>query len=1215
LQPPLLRSPLRPEHDSPRTAMLAKIAAFELRYQLRSPLFFVACAIFFLLSFGSVTIDQIQLGGRGNVNLNSPHAIMVTVGTFGVFALFVVVAFVANVVVRDEETGFAPILRATPMGKRDFLVGRFVGATTVAFLVIVSVALGVLLGSFMPWLDPERVGPLHLSHYAYALFFYALPTLLVMAAGFFAVATITRSMMSSYVAAVVFLVGFFLARGALRDPQWDNIVALVDPFGLAAYGLVTKYWTATERNTQLPPMAGPLLANRALWFAIAFALFALAYRLFHFETRGSRIDKKKAKQKAVPAAAAARPEPVAVAARFGAGTGWRQLLALARFDMAFVFRSPAFFVLLGIGILNSLGALWFATSILGTEVFPVTRIMVERLQGAFSIIPVLIAVYYAGELVWRDRQQRIHEIVDAAPAPDWAHVAPKIVAIILVLAATMVVSIVTAIVVQAFKGYFNFELGRYVEWQLLPGLIGFAQFAILAVFVQAIVPHKFIGWAVMLIYIIASVTLENLGFGHRLYNFGSTPPVPLSDMNGSGRFWIGQTWLQIYWTAFSILLALLAYGLWRRGTELRLRPRLQRLPYRFAGAAGVTALVATAVLVGSGTWTYYNTNILNDYLSDVDFEHQQAEYEKALLGFEKIEPPRITDVKLQVELYPRAVRAVTQGSYKIENRSNAPINEVHVRWDPRLRMDALAIDGGSLQKEYKHYNYRIYKLEPALAPNEKRSLTFASTLEERGFPSSRPLTRIVENGTFIDNTEITPMLGMGRDKLLRDRSKRRKYGLDPNLRMAKLEDEAASAHHYLRHDSDFVNAEITFSTDADQVLVAPGRKVEETEKDGRRTARFVTDAPIHHFFSLQSAHYAVKTDRVQLPAGPVDLAVYYHPAHAYNVDRMLTAMKTSLELYSEAFSPYQFNQARVLEFPAYATFAQAFSNTMPYSEAIGFIVNARDPEKIDLVTYVTAHEVAHQWWAHQVIGADKQGSTMLSESFAQYSALLVMEKLYGREQVRKFLKFELDRYLRSRGSEVIEELPLARVENQPYIHYQKGTLVMYWLREVVGVDKVNRAMARFLNEHAFKPAPYPSSADFLRILREEAGPQHDALITDLFERITLVDVKTTAARTTKRPDGRYDVTLDIEARKLYADGKGKETEAPLDEPFDVGVFSAEPGKKDFKAESVLLFERRPIHTGKQTLTLTVDKLPKYAGVDPYNKRIDRNSDDNVKPVE
>ena len=34
-------------------------------------------------------------------------------------------------------------------------------------------------------------------------------------------------------------------------------------------------------------------------------------------------------------------------------------------------------------------------------------------------------------------------------------------------------------------------------------------------------------------------------------------------------------------------------------------------------------------------------------------------------------------------------------------------------------------------------------------------------------------------------------------------------------------------------------------------------------------------------------------------------------------------------------------------------------------------------DAIDYVFYVTAHEVAHQWWAHQVIGANVQGATML----------------------------------------------------------------------------------------------------------------------------------------------------------------------------------------------------------------------------------------------
>ena len=139
-----------------------------------------------------------------------------------------------------------------------------------------------------------------------------------------------------------------------------------------------------------------------------------------------------------------------------------------------------------------------------------------------------------------------------------------------------------------------------------------------------------------------------------------------------------------------------------------------------------------------------------------------------------------------------------------------------------------------------------------------------------------------------------------------------------------------------------------------------------------------------------------------------------------------------------------------------------------------------------------AHEMAHQWWGHQVDGADKQGMTLLTESFAQYSAMLVMEKLYGKEQIRQFLKFELDRYLRERGSELIEELPLARVENQSYIHYRKGAVVMYSLKELVGEAPVNRAMRQLIEEFGFKGPPYADSRDFLRLLRAEAGPQHEA---------------------------------------------------------------------------------------------------------------------------
>jgi aminopeptidase N len=111
---------------------------------------------------------------------------------------------------------------------------------------------------------------------------------------------------------------------------------------------------------------------------------------------------------------------------------------------------------------------------------------------------------------------------------------------------------------------------------------------------------------------------------------------------------------------------------------------------------------------------------------------------------------------------------------------------------------------------------------------------------------------------------------------------------------------------------------------------------------------------------------------------------YYLRDNPWNVPRMMNSLKRSLDYYNK--------EARIIEFPRVATFPQAFAGTMPYSESIGFIAKLNHPDDIDMVYYVVAHEMGHQWWAHQVIAANMQGATFRSESLAQYSALMVMEK-------------------------------------------------------------------------------------------------------------------------------------------------------------------------------------------------------------------------------
>ena len=81
---------------------------------------------------------------------------------------------------------------------------------------------------------------------------------------------------------------------------------------------------------------------------------------------------------------------------------------------------------------------------------------------------------------------------------------------------------------QAAKGYTNFELLHYLTWYVLPFTVFSILIAVLAVFIQVLVPHKFIGWGLMLLHVVASVALGSAGFEHVLYNFGSTPPVPIT---------------------------------------------------------------------------------------------------------------------------------------------------------------------------------------------------------------------------------------------------------------------------------------------------------------------------------------------------------------------------------------------------------------------------------------------------------------------------------------------------------------------------------------------------------------------------------------------------------------------------------------------------------------------------------------------------------------
>lgn len=1192
--------------------MFTSIARFEFRYQIRQPVFYVTSLVFFLLTFGATTVDDIQIGGAsGSTLINSPYAIMQTLMVMSVFSIFITTAFSANPVLRDRDMKMDGILFSTPISKGDYLFGRFSGAFAVAFIAFSASALGILLGSWMPWLDAERLGPTQIGHYAQALFLLTLPSLLFCAALFFSLAALTRSMMATYAGLIAFLVLYFTSQGLLDEPAYRGIASLLDPFGYAAFENATRYWTAFERNTSMLPMEGEFLLNRLIWLGASAVFLLLSYRFFSFSDRKPLWSRKKVapveKEVGREIGSAQLPQLAPV---FNAGTTWLQFRTRCAFEVKAVAKSLAFWVILALGMFNILGASLDLNALFGTSVYPVTRTMVDLIRGGFSLIMLIVLIYYGAELVWRERQSGCNEIMDAVPTPSWIFVVSKFVAMLVVLMGVLIASVTTTVSVQLAKGYFHLEPGLYLYGVWYHVATPFYLMAVLSIFVQVLTRNKFLAMLIMVGYLISTMVLDSLGFEHNLYQFAATGEAPYSDMNGYGHFEQGRVWLTLYWSCFSVVLAVLSYGLWQRGTLQSLAGRLRLLPHRLGPPSRAICATATLLFVASGAFIFYNTNILNDYETGKDREKWAADYEKKYKRYAEAQLPRITDVQADVDIFPDERRYEVRGSYRLQNKTGEAISEVLVGLDRGLTVNRLTLSGAELRKMDQRFGYHFFDLQKPLAPGEALILDFDLSRINRGFVNSGSSTTLVANGTFFSNEEAFPHIGYNKGAELTDRHLRRKYDLPPPQRMHKLEDQAHHNDSYLRGDSDWVTFETTVSTSAGQTALAPGYLQKDWVDGDRHYFRYKMDVPIHNFFSYLSADFTVVKDQWQ----DVAIEVYHHKPHDYNVQRMVEGVKKSLAYFSEAFSPYQYRQLRIVEFPGYKQFAQAFPNTVPYSEALGFIADLRDPDEIDYVFYVTAHEVAHQWWAHQLLGADVQGATMLSETLAQYSALMVMEQEYGPEKIRKFLKYELDHYLSERGNELLEELPLVRNENQPYIHYRKGSVAMYALKDAMGEEAINSALAALLEESAYSSNPYPTSVDLVAQLRTHAEASEQELISDMLERIVLFDLKVENASSEPLGDGRYRVELEVSAKKFQADGEGQEKEIPLNNRLDIAIFGEDPDKSN-SVEHVLYLAKHELSDSSTTLEIEVDGTPAMVGIDPYIKMIDKNPGDNLLALE
>jgi ABC-2 type transport system permease protein len=1181
----------------------------ELKYTLKQPMVYIFMFIFALLEFFATVSDNVQVGEAiGNVHRNSPYTITIHVTIFCVFGLLMAAAFFNNAALRDHNNGFNEILFTTPLSKPGYFFGRFFGALVVSTLPLLGVFIGMLLGTYMNsifgWMDVERFGSFHLETFINNYLLFILPNMFLAGSIIYAMANKWKSTVISFVGALVIIVAYIVSGSLMSDVDNETIAALSDVFGINTYSIETKYFTPTEKNTISPGFSGLLFQNRMIWTTVSFAILMLSYFNFSFKSKNRKVKKEKvsvASKDIIFTLPKLNPS-------YGASSNWIQFKSFFYTNILSIIKSVTFKILFLFCIIILVADLIGGFEYFGLQSYPLTYKLIDSIKDNTNLFTIIILIFFSGELIWRDRDSKINEVIDATAHTSFISMAAKALSLVCITSLLNLFFILIGIIYQLLHGFTRIEIDVYLLDFFYENLALYIVFGGIMIMIQVLSSNKYIGYFIsILVLLVWEIILSILDIQSNMLNIGGGASVFYSDMNGFGPGLKSTLWFNLYWILLSVLGLLIAGALWNRGSKSSLLSRIKtakkEVPKSYRGFIALTALM----WLGVAGFVYYNTQILNPYRSSDTNEKLMADFEKKYSKYRDALHPKVTEVKYHIDIFPNKRDVHVKADIELTNESSEPIDSLHFfnneGWDTNLNIP-------NAKPVYKDttYLYTIYKLSPALQPGEKVIMKVDNKYLTKGFGNDRGTTMIVKNGTFFNNRDILSTMGYNQSYELSDKNTRRKYDLEPKERTPKLSGEISELHNrnYLDNgESDFINVETVISTIKEQTAIAPGSLIKKWEEDGRAYFQYKTDTPSLNFYSFMSADYEIKKRKWK----GIDVEVYYDEKHPENVDMMLDAVERSLDYFTENFGPYFHKQCRIIEFPRYASFAQAFPGTMPYSEAIGFIINLEDESGNNVVDAVIAHEMAHQWWAHQVCGANMQGSTLLSEGFSQYASRMTSKSISENPmKMRQLLKYDHDRYLRGRSGEREKELPLYKVENQDYIHYGKGSIILYALQDYIGEDKVNLAMKNFLEEYRYKKPPYPTSLDFLRHLEPQVPDTLQYLIKDWFKEITLYDNRLVDANYKKLDNGKYEVTMEIESSKIKSDSLGNETRTTMNDWIDVGFFM------DDDEERLYHQKRVKFSKGKSSITMQLDSLPVKAAIDPRHLLIDRVYSDNIKAI-
>ena len=1212
------------------------IFLFEIRYRVRRPSFYVYVGLALLsgIYYGAILAGAFGpesnqlMGVTGKAYANSPviiHTILLAVAQ--VAGLFIIAAFMAVPIFRDFKRDAHSLFFTKPITKLSYMGGRFLGSFLIVLFILLFIGIGMALMIHFPWKNPSNLGPFHFWHYLNPYLTNIFPLAFLTGSIFFAVVTLTRNELFIYLNAIIMLVLFNFASGLSSLIDSKVLASLLDPTGSVAIAKHIEYWTVADRNTQVIEFFPLLGWNLLIWIGVAMGVMLYTYRRFAFSYAPPKLVRKVQKMRekgSIPTNLSFLGRKVQLPAIHLTYT-WQnrlsQLWMMTRMELRRIYRSPVLWILFVVGILMMiLTLLPFVQRLagLGSATYPVTHRMTNSVIGGFFLFIIVAIIFWSGELIWRERKHNVNQLLDVMPIPSGLNLSSKFLALLTMPYFFLIGGIIVAICAQIFQGYYQIELGLYIQRVLFLGSINFVLFLILSLLIQILSPNKYLGFFLsVLAFAIFEFVFSALGIEDRLATYMSGYRLSYSDMNGFGPFLPIYLTFKTYWAGLAILFGVLGAGLYLRGTENNWKARFRQLRQSFRQPFVVAAtVVGLGLFLGFGSYIYYNTHVLHEFITQKEGNRQRAEYEKTYKYLEDIAQPRITDIHLDVDMFPSERDFHVKGRYVLKNKTQVPIDTVVLfTSQAEVTYDKMELDQPfEIVDSSENANLYLYQLATPLQPGDSLILAFEGQYITQGFPNGGMDTRMAQNGAFIPHSYF-PELGYNPLYEHDAPEIRKKYDLpEKKFRFPPRTDTASLQNTLLSRDSDWINFSCTISTDPDQIAIAPGYLQKEWEQDGRKYFQYEMDSKMAKFYNLLSGRYELQRDTFMMyDSIPIDLEIYYHHQHTYNLDAMMEAMKASLKYFSENFGPYQHKVARILEFPLHhGQFAQSFPNTISYSETAGFITDA-EASDVDLPFYGTAHELAHQWWAHQVIGGAVEGFQFLSETMAQYSAIMVMKQELGEERIKQYLKHELDLYLQGRGRESRKENPSHTVDQQFYIQYNKGSLVMYALQDYIGEDTLNAALRRYVDAVKFQEPPYTTTLEWMEYVREVTPDSLQYILTDLFETITLYNNRVLEAEYELQEDSTYLVKMKLLSEKLRDDGTGEETNIAVNDYIDVGIFGR--NKVEGEWENVpLYFQKHKFTSDTTELEIVVESQPSTGGIDPYYKLIDRSTSNNTKRI-